>query len=60
MKLSPPRSSGYIQGANKQIIVDSAGAAKDLPENSRSGGWEDVNSFEVCLAKVGITPDEVD
>jgi len=50
----------YIQGAGKHIIVDSAGSAKDLLENSRSGGWKDVNSFEACLAKVGITPDEVD
>jgi N-acyl homoserine lactone hydrolase len=50
----------YIQGAGKHIIVDSAGAAMDLLENSRSGGWEDVKSFEMCLAKVGITPDDVD
>lgn len=50
----------YIEGAGKHIIVDSAGAAKDLLENSRSGGWEDVNSFETCLAKVNIVPEDVD
>lgn len=50
----------YIEGADRHILVDTAGSAKGLQENARFGNWEDVRSFEECLRNVGIMPDDID
>jgi N-acyl homoserine lactone hydrolase len=51
----------YIEGADQHILVDTGGSGESLRENSQFGApWEDVCSFEENLARLGITPDDVD
>jgi len=51
----------YIEGAGKHILVDTGGEGEELRKNSQFGApWEEVTSFEKSLARVGITPDDVD
>jgi len=51
----------YIEGAGKHILVDTGGEGEELRKNSQFGApWEEVRSFEENLARVGITPNDVD
>ncbi len=51
----------YIEGADRNILVDTGGSGEELRKNSQFGApWEEVISFEENLARVGITPDDVD
>ena len=51
----------YIEGADKRILVDTGGSGADLRANSQFGApWEDLCSFEDCLARVGVRPDDID
>jgi glyoxylase-like metal-dependent hydrolase (beta-lactamase superfamily II) len=60
-QMTIPALFWYIEGADQHILVDTGGSGEGLPENSQFGApWEDVCSFEKCLVRVGITPDDVD
>src|SRR3972149_142794 len=51
----------YIEGADKRILVDTAGSGEDLRQYSQFGApWEALHSFEECLSSVGVTPDDID
>ncbi len=60
-QMAIPALFWYIEGAGQHILVDTGGEGEELRKNSQFGApWEEVTSFEKSLARIGITPDDVD
>ena len=58
-KVKAPIYSWYIEGADKNIIVDTAVEAKFMSD-FRGFETEEIQSFDNALASVGLKPDDID
>jgi len=58
-KIQVPNVMWYIEGAEKNILVDSSADAK-LATSLRGLPAEDIMTFEQGLASVGLKPDDID
>jgi glyoxylase-like metal-dependent hydrolase (beta-lactamase superfamily II) len=58
-KIEVPNVMWYIEGAEKNILVDSAADAK-LATEFRGLPANEIMSFEDALASVGLKPDDID
>jgi hypothetical protein len=58
-KIQVPNVMWYIEGADKNILVDTAADAK-LATEFRGLPAKEIMSFESALASVGLKPEDVD
>jgi glyoxylase-like metal-dependent hydrolase (beta-lactamase superfamily II) len=58
-KIRVPNVMWYIEGAEKNILVDSAADAQ-LATSLRGLPAEDIMTFEKALASIGLKPDDID
>jgi glyoxylase-like metal-dependent hydrolase (beta-lactamase superfamily II) len=58
-KLWIPVNTWYIEGGNKNILVDTGGSC-DVISKYFAGNCKDIISFEDALAKYGLTPEKID
>ena len=58
-KIRVPLTCWYIEGADKNILVDTAADAK-LATQFRGFPAEEISTFEDALAGLGLKPDNID